>query len=298
MARLVKKLFTATGGTPWTVPAGVTRIWTYGVGGGGGGGGGATGSTGSTVVEAGGGGGGGAGAAFGQWLDVTPGEVLTITAGTLGGGGSTNIFIGGNPGSDGASGGDSSIVNAGGTIRLFWTGGLGGKGGLVAAGAAGGGRNWHVATETNLDRNGSLFLAPGYGGVGHFASATTYGQAREGQFAGMCSARAYFSAAGQTGLYPGASGSYKGGGAGGGGGFADWPLLSSNVPGYPGYGGSGGIPNNAGPAIQDGSPGGDATGFGNGGGGGGGGACASGSASYGGGGGLGAIGAVMIVWVE
>lgn len=297
MARLQKRLFTSTVGNTWTVPAGVTRIWVYGTGGGGGGGGGCSGAT-STTIEPGGGGGGGAGFSYGQWLDVTPGEVLTVTAGTFGQGGAPSGLLGGISGSPGDNGGPSSISNAGGTIRLFWSGGLGGRGGQNTLPAAGGGRNHQAPDETNIDRGGRVCVVPGYGGVGGFSSGTTYGYSKDGQYSGMCEARQWLGFAATGGTDTASSGSYKGGGGGGGGGYADWPILASGVPGVPGFGGAGGIPNNVGNAIQDGSTGGDASGFGNGGGGGGGGGCASGTPSFGGAGGDGVIGAVMIVWVE
>ncbi len=296
MARLTKKLFTSTGVVAWTVPAGVFRLWVYGTGGGGGGGAGCSGQNANTVLEPAGGGGGGAGQSYGQWLDVTPGQVFNVQCGS-GGSPGARSFSFSTAGGDGFNAGGSVVDDGAGTFLVFY-GGKGGTGGPLSSGAIGGGRNKDLGS-TNCDSFGYMVCQPGVGGLGHIHSATTYGSSRNGQFSGLCSGRLYSAFAGLSGVYPGASGSYKSGGAGGGGGFADWPAITvGGIPGIPGFGGNGGTANAGGNALSTGTTGGTATGYGNGGGGGGGGACASGSGSLGGDGGGGANGAVMFVWVE
>lgn len=73
--------FLVTAGSPWVVPAGVTKIMIEGWGAGGGG----------TAY-----GGGGGGGYIRAWLNVTPGENFTIQIGTGGGGGTVSAVSGGN----------------------------------------------------------------------------------------------------------------------------------------------------------------------------------------------------------
>jgi len=94
--------FTSSG--TWVVPAGVNYVYAAGIGGGGGGGSGGGAVGGSSGP--GGGGGGSAGNSETIRIAVTPGETLTITIGSGGGGaplGPFNSF-----GADGSAGGNTT----------------------------------------------------------------------------------------------------------------------------------------------------------------------------------------------
>lgn len=139
-------VYTSAGTYNYTVPSGVTslRISLWGAGGGGGGGD-------SQVVgvyrgEAAGGGGGG-GEFHAEEIDVTPGDVLTITVGAGGAGGRSHCWTvsGGScnrppltNGEDGEDGGDT-FVQDGATTLLEVSGGSGGGGGVHDSGGAVGG---------------------------------------------------------------------------------------------------------------------------------------------------------------
>jgi hypothetical protein len=115
-------LFATVGTHTWTVPAGVSKI-NYAVTGGGGGQGGKYVT--STGFYGGGGGGGGR-LATRNGVDVSPGQVLTITVGAGGAAGADGI--------DGGAGGVSAIAG----IIANVAGGAGGKKGTASAGGAGG----------------------------------------------------------------------------------------------------------------------------------------------------------------
>jgi hypothetical protein len=129
-----------TGTSAWTVPDGITQINV-------------------AVTAAGGGGGGGAG--VGCTLAVNPGDVLTITVGAGGWGGSTLQW--------GGTGGNS-ILSINGTVQATANGGLAGDGGraLGSAGAAGPG-----GTAVNCNGAGPLLydgIIGGNGGGGGLTS--------------------------------------------------------------------------------------------------------------------------------
>ncbi|NTI92292.1 hypothetical protein G6L78_01470 [Agrobacterium rhizogenes] len=121
--------YTVAGTYTFIVPAGVYKIYPTVVGGGGGAGGQGTGSSGSPYPA----GGGGAGGTSAGWINVTPGQVITVIVGAGGVGGAAAPSGGsGVYGSNGANGGTSSV--SGGPSA---TGGSGG--GATAAGSSGGG---------------------------------------------------------------------------------------------------------------------------------------------------------------
>lgn len=110
-------VFTTPGAFSWTVPAGVTAVHIYGWGAGGG----------SGAASASGAAGGGAGGSYGEEVvSVTPGDTISGSVGVGGAGGipaSTN----------GATGGDTTIVVAGTTYTA-----AGGSGSLTTAGSVAG----------------------------------------------------------------------------------------------------------------------------------------------------------------
>lgn len=114
-------IYTSTGNTTWTVPAGVTAVEVLIVGGGGGSGGG-----GNTGYH--GGGGGGGGVVYHPNFAVTPGANITIT---VGGGGSAGAQSG-DSGFRGTNGGNSAFGT------LIANGGGGGGGNSASGGLAGG----------------------------------------------------------------------------------------------------------------------------------------------------------------
>ena len=115
------------GTSTFLVPAGVSRIYYEMCGGGGGYGGSYT----AGPTYRGGGGGGGGGYLFG-YIDVTPGETLTITVGAPGNNGSD-----GNPATSGSNGGQS-IIASGATELAKVSGGAGGTGATSTAVGQGG----------------------------------------------------------------------------------------------------------------------------------------------------------------
>ena len=138
------------------VPTGVSslRIDAYGAGGGGGG---------SDSSFNGGGGGGGAYTAGA--IDVSPGDVLTITVGAGGAGG-----LAGNPGQAGSPGGSSKILSSTNVVLLSANGGRGGQGATATSngkGGAGGstgslGSIRHAGQNGNMVGGGIGYLPAGY----------------------------------------------------------------------------------------------------------------------------------------
>jgi len=190
----------------FTVPTGVTRLQIDGAGGGGAGGGGAGGD--DNATPGGGGGGGGAGC-FPEkhYVDVTPGDVLTIALGPGGkagiGGFGSNSGAGSRPGIAGGAGQTTTI--SGPSFSLQFPGGLGGTGGasyttgFVAAGTA------LTKTLTELDANA--------GGTGGRANTSTNGtNAGETFYLGTSVAQG-----GAKGASGWNGGNYGGGGGGAGG---------------------------------------------------------------------------------
>lgn len=175
--------FTSTGATNWTVPDGVHRVFVQVWGGGGGGGG---------VGTGGGGAAGGTGAQHrAGFVDVTPGNVITVTVGTGGPGGN------GTP-SSGSNGGSSSFGSA-----ITAVGGRGGSG-------ASGGGTVSGASPLTGGGGGSLTI-PGAGTApGLTIGGTTVGSAGGGSFCGA-SVVAISTSLGNGSSYPGGGG----GGAGG-----------------------------------------------------------------------------------
>ncbi len=112
----------------FTVPVQVSRIYFEIVAGGGGAGGT---YLGPNDANKGGGGGGGGGYASG-YINVTPGEVLTLVVGARGTNGTNGV-----PGTQGISGSPSSI-SSGGTTLIGVSGGIGGSNGTSTSGGTGG----------------------------------------------------------------------------------------------------------------------------------------------------------------
>jgi hypothetical protein len=131
------ELFTATGTTPFTVPATVTHIAVELIGGGGGGGG-------SSAVTSGGDGGGGAYTK--AFLSVTPGATYNVI---VGGGGIGNAIADGSPGIA------SEFTDGTATILAFANPGSGG----LSEGDGGGGGAGGTTTS-----NTALFASPGIPG--------------------------------------------------------------------------------------------------------------------------------------
>ena len=172
-------LRTAFGATTWTVPAGVTEIHAVVIGAGGGGSGGSEDS-----AQYYGGGGAGGNLEYKNNISVTPGEVLTLTVGIGGNGGSGNTLTSTSGGDGGwshiktalnqtllqAAGGDGGHAFGGATSRQggdpgpFPTvvgsgggqGGDGGNGGGATAGSGGaGGGAGGYSGGTNSGGNGA-----------------------------------------------------------------------------------------------------------------------------------------------
>lgn len=172
---------TTAGVTSYTVPAGVTslRVKAWG-GGGGGGGGGGTGSN----------GGNGAGGGYATSIvNVSPGEVLSVSVGGNGRGGTRNTSGGG-----GGGGGESGVrrTDAGNTPLIIVAGGGGGGGGRSASGSHGGngGAGGDTVTAiagstgsgTSPFAGGGAAATPSAAGVG--GTATGEGNSCTGQTAG------------------------------------------------------------------------------------------------------------------
>ena len=211
---------TTTSPLNWTVPAGRTSIRVALVGGGGGGGGGPAGTTQAK-------GGGGAG----RVLDITsyavsPGQVLTFTAGAAGSGGfsptaggassvsggtgGTQSAAGGSPGS-GFTGGASGTPFSGGSGNSGAGGGGGGSASTGFPGAAGEGGDGGFGTS--ITTNATYYVAGGGGGASRSAIPGA-GDAGAGMGA---SSNTVTSVAGEAATFYGSGG---GGGVNGGNGGA------------------------------------------------------------------------------
>ena len=277
-----------TSPAPFVVPAGITVITAYCQGGGGGGGGGGTGYNPDLPINRPGGGGGGGGSGTYQEFifNVTEGDVLDITVGSQGAGGSGGTIDSESPflilATAGTDGGDTTIIRSGVDLARayggkgggFGTGPeasppyeVGGDGGAGEYGGGGGGG------KTTAGTGGIGTLKDGSNGVGVLGGAGA-----PGNIAG------YDVIAGGNG---GAGGSPNHGNGGGGGCPTTVPLLGGI--GLTGEGGDGGDSNSGG----DGEPGGNATRYGAGGGGGGAGASHQ---DTGGAGGNGKGGYVVLVY--
>ncbi len=260
--------WTTPGVYTFVVPNGVTRILgdLWGAGGGGGGGEG--------MYYYGGGqgaGGGGSGGFTEGWLDVSPGQRITLDVGAGGAGGPggaapSSIWAYENNGSPGTSGGSSSVAT------------------LTAAGGAGGG--------------GGAGSSPGGGGAG--------GAPQSGFTVGIAGSPGGVAGSSTTQGSPGSSG-LNGGGQGGAGGFATYTYdampggggagsPSPNGGAIPGYAGGSGANGDSYGSAADGLPGGNAAGLGAGGGGGSGACGGRYFGEPGGSGGTGGNGQVIIYW--
>jgi hypothetical protein len=230
---------TATTGTSWVVPGGVTSITAKCWGGGGGAGGGHSGD--------GAGGNGGGGGAVVSTIAVTPSETLTIMVGG-GGGGGTNADS--SQGTGGGGGGYSAILRSSTVL-------------MQCAGGGGGGAGANTSSERG-----------GHGGAGGGATGVTggdgvdVGNGGRGGVGGSSSAGGNGGAAGDSGAAGSAGSANAGGngapgtgtvGAGGTNGGGSGPTGASNDSG----GGGGGA------GLYGGGGGGSADGDGGGGGGGG-----------------------------
>jgi hypothetical protein len=219
--QLVTGSYTTTGLNNFTVPVGVTEIYTLLVGGGGGG----AGSEGDRNQGYGGGAGGAL--AFGN-ITTTPGETL-------------RFFVGAG-GTAGANGGGNG--GAGGTTYVSSSAGI-----LVQAGGGAGGVERSTAAAAGGISTGSFRLGGGNGGAGGAATGNNTGGGGGG--AGGYSGNG--GAGGGTGA--GANGA---GGAGGGGGATDSGLgYGGGGVGIPtsGSAGTGGALNAVGTGGSGGAPG-------------------------------------------
>jgi hypothetical protein len=264
----------ATAGTSWVVPTGVTSITVKAWGGGGGGGGG-----GGDDYSFWGGYGFGAGFAKAT-IAVTAGETLTVRVGGGGGGGGAYVTAAGGGGGGGYSGllrsSTKLIIAAGGGggggaggVDQVGSGGAGGGttggdgtqyggyGGTQSAGGTNGGCNATNGSSLSGGNGGSYNQGGGAGGAGGTngggagATGDNYWQGGGG-------------GGGGSGYYGGGGGScanYNGGGGGGGGssyttgtgtstssgsGTSPGATGDSDWDGYAGYGANGGAPYNAG----------------------------------------------------
>lgn len=179
--QLVTGSYTTTGLNNFTVPVGVTEIYTLLVGGGGGG----AGSDGTR--NQGNGGGAGGALAFGN-ITTTPGETLRFFVGAGG-------TAGANGGGDGGNGGATYVSSSAGI--------------LIQAGGGSGGQNRSTAAAAGGISTGSFRLGGGNGGAGGAATGNDTGGGGGG--AGG------YSGNGGNGGGTGA-GANGAGGAGGGGG--------------------------------------------------------------------------------
>lgn len=152
--------FTATGTTTWTAPAGVQYVEYLVVGGGGGGGNG---------YDTGGGGGAGGGMVLTGLLNVTPGELYSVTVGSGGAGGAGTRSN--NSGSSGNSSSFSSITALGGA------GGYGSRSAPSGVGSAGAGQisNTNAPGGGNGGGNAASAVGGAGGGGGGAGGAGTNG---------------------------------------------------------------------------------------------------------------------------
>ena len=205
--------------TTVTIPAGVVYVQATVCGGGGGGGGG----YGDSVRVSGGGGGGGGSIPQQIGFQVTAGDVLTLTVGA-GGAGGTSFFNGGNPG---AAGGSTQLYKNG-TLLITSYQSLGGAGGTAQAGGnSAGASSYPLILRTGGGYGGGNLVA---GGAGDFSSfgqpggggIQAYGGGGGGGGAGYGNGGDGGYGSGASGL-PGGNGfspvGYGCGGGGGGGGY-------------------------------------------------------------------------------
>ncbi len=242
---------TATAGTSYVVPAGITTLtveaWGAGAGSGG---------TGPSGGSSGAGGGGGYAKAD---ISVTPGETLSVLVGGAGGAGTLGAVVGaggggggysgilrsatalvqaggggggagsgttGNGGAGGAGGGASGIIGVDGTGTA-----LGHKGdpGLVGSGGAGGaggtGNDGLIGTANTGGAGGKGFTSGGTGGVGGGAGGTNGGAAG----GGTNTSQGAGGGGGGAGQFGGGGGEGSGGAVGGGGGAGGGSDLVTGV---------------------------------------------------------------------
>jgi hypothetical protein len=232
-----------TSSSTFTVPNGASgsyRITAIGGGGGGGGGG-----TPTSAINQVGGGGGGAGEFIQNIVTgVAAGTVLTVTIGSAGGGGNGG-GANGNPGIQGGSGGFTTVVGTGVSIKAL--GAIGGFGGAASStttvnGGVYGGSNglgtgsdqrWAGSGGASSGNSGGAIAMVCGGAGGGSANATNGGGAGATYLtsAGAAIAASAGSASGASGS-TGASASVPGCGGNGGGGAA----TSSGVGGNGGAG--------------------------------------------------------------
>lgn len=297
---LAVKDFTLPGGTfqNWVCPAGVTRVYAWGVGGGGGGGGGAS-ATNIAGRQCGGGGGGGGSRGDGRWIDVEPGATYRVTIGAGGTGGTVGSGVGGNAGGNGGT--TSFELLSGGSVPVSenWVGAAGGKGGPVGTpntttgngGDGGQSLPGKFGQEFNSIYNDIVLRGGGLGCLSTSIYAPYWGTR-----APVCQWGS--NAFGGPGNTAGMSGSYYGGGGGGGGGWSDTcGLIGGALTQGPGSGGHAGSANSGGAGFAA-SAAGAAVGYGHGGGGGGGGGGGNTGGGNGSAGGAGAPGCLRLAWVE
>ena len=166
-----------TSSTTFQVPTGVSSLRVDAYGGGGGGGGNDSSFS---------GGGGGAGAYTAGVIDVSPGDVLTITVGAGGAAGSS-----GNPAQAGSPGGSSKILSATNVVVLSANGGRGGQGATAtsngkggAGGAAGSlGSVRHAGQNGNSGGGGIGYLPVGYSLI--FVQNGVFSTGGQGGFSGV-----------------------------------------------------------------------------------------------------------------
>ena len=234
----------------FTVPPGVTELEVFGCGGGGGGGGAGSSSGATRSCSAGGAGGNGA-SIFSGVINVVPGDVLTISIPSGGGGGAPGGV--GGAGSTGSKGGSATISGTG--VLLTIEGGFGGGGGAQAQ-AEGSTINGGTPNATAQVIIGAFSTRGGAGGTKTVNNNTSApgGIGQTNQFFGLSAVGGVAGAPNALNRAGGAAGT--GGGAGG------------SCLGIGGNGGKGGDNNGTGNPPIIGEAAADNTGAGGGGGGG------------------------------
>ena len=222
------------GSYQFIVPAGVTRLFIETWGGGGGGGGCVTSFPNCTSHQAPtSGGSGGSGGYAASIITVTPGDILTLNVGKGGALGTSSVV----QGFAGASGADSTVVSAGGTI-LQATGGEGGGGGIYTNMVLG---DCPVVTLPSV----TVALGGGASGVGSLGNFANSAQVdpiaaiRGSQCLGCCSSglilfvqgpvASAFAAAGVPGVAAVTANFFGAGGLGASGPYANASTCSSTV---------------------------------------------------------------------
>ncbi|NTG00120.1 hypothetical protein G6L30_08300 [Agrobacterium rhizogenes] len=183
-------VYAVAGTYTFTVPAGVYKIYCISVGAGGGAGGFGVGSSGTPYPA----GGGGAGGTALGWINVTPGQSITITIGAGGSGGAASASgSAGSFGNNGSTGGTTSIASF-----MSATGGSGG--GATGSGTFGGVGGLGSGGQINqAGGNGT----DGAGGIGSFIYGGNGGASSQG---GGGRAATAFSTSVQNGRAPGSGG--------------------------------------------------------------------------------------------